>query len=189
MSSSLRKSRQFQNFDTPAGYDDPVGMFLGCHRRIEKKLGTLRKLRAYISEKGIDAEASVAAQGVLRYFDAAAAYHHEDEEIDLLPMLKKRVADATDRERLHEIRDRLIDEHKEMDRVWTRLRKPLEGIAEGLMRMLPETDVQAFVSLYERHIKSEESVIVPLAYRWLEGPDLAELGHAMAARRGAAFPG
>jgi hemerythrin-like domain-containing protein len=186
MSSSLRKTQQFLHFNTPAGYDDPVGMFLGCHRRIEKKLGTLRRLRTYISEKGIDAEASVAAQEVLRYFDAPAAYHHEDEEIDLLPLLKKRIADATDRQRLHEIRDRLVDEHKEMDRVWGRLRKPLEGIADGLMRMLPETDVQAFVALYERHIKTEEGVIVPLAYRWLEGPDLAALGHAMAARRGAA---
>ena len=35
-------------FDAPAGFDDPIGMWLGCHRRIEKQLGTLSKLPAHM---------------------------------------------------------------------------------------------------------------------------------------------
>ena len=188
-STSARKTERFLHFDTPAGYDDPVGMLLGCHRRIEKKLATLKNLCAHLSAKGIDAEASAAAQAVLRYFEAPAAYHHEDEEIDLLPLLEIRINDGGERERLVELDAQIREEHGEIDRIWARLRKPLEGIAEGLMRTLPETDVQAFTVLYKRHIETEETVIVPLIRQWLRPEDFTALGRAMAARRGAPFPG
>ncbi len=185
---SARKSERFLPIDTPPGYDDPVGMLLGCHRRIEKKLATLEALAACLAEKGIDAEATATAQAVLRYFNAPASYHHQDEEIDLLPLLEMRIADAAERTRLHDLAERLREEHREIERIWSRLKRPLEGIAEGFMRALPDTDVQAFVTLYKRHIEAEETVIVPLAARWITANDLAVLGRAMAARRGAPFP-
>jgi hemerythrin-like domain-containing protein len=183
------RTERFLHFESPAGYDDPIGMLLGCHRRIEKKLATLKALCAHLREQGIDAEATAAAQGVLRYFNAAAAYHHDDEEDDLFPMLESRIGDKEERERLRELAARVRDEHEEMERVWARLRKPLENIAEGLMRAIAETDVQALTTLYKHHIETEELVVVPLARRWLTESDLQRLGRAMAARRGAPFPG
>jgi hemerythrin-like domain-containing protein len=188
MPTPARKTERFLHFDSPAGYDDPIGMLLGCHRRIEKKLATLKALSPHLAAKGVDAEASAAAQGVLRYFNASAAYHHEDEEIDLLPLLLERVTDEGDRERLHAMDDRVRDDHREMARTWARVKKPLEGIADGLVRTIPETDVQAFLALNRRHIEAEEGVIVPLAQKWLTGDDLKALGRAMATRRGAPFP-
>ena len=187
-SSPARKTESFPLFDTPAGYDDPLGMLLGCHRRIEKKLATLRNLAAHLVAKGISAEASVAAQSVLRYFDVSAAHHHEDEETDLFPMLERRIGDAAERERFAELDARTRAEHREMENLWARLRRPLEGVAEGLMRTLPEADVEAFIALYQRHIEAEERVIVALMERWLGATDFAVLGRAMAARRGAQFP-
>ena len=189
MASSARKTERFAHFDTPAGYDDPIGMLLGCHRRIEKKLATLKALSAHVAKNGVDAEASVAAQAVLRYFSAAAVYHHEDEEVDLMPILQRRVSDATDRARLGALDARIREDHREVEQVWSRLRRPLESIADGLMRTLPDTDVQSFAALYRRHIEAEEGLIVPLAQRWLNAQDLAILGRAMAARRGAPFAG
>ena len=189
MSTPARKTDHFLHFGAPAGYDDPVGMLQGCHRRIEKKLATLKALCAHLATKGIDAEASVAAAALLRYFDTAAAYHHQDEEIDLMPILEERVSDASDLERLQALESRVHEDHLEIERVWARVRKPLEGIADGLMRTVPETDVQALIALYRRHLEAEENVIVPLARRWLGPQDLATLGRAMATRRGVAFPG
>ncbi len=185
---SARKNERFLRIDAPAGYDDPVGMLLGCHRRIEKKLATLKALATQLAAKGIDAEATAEAQAMLRYFDAPAAYHHDDEEIDLLPLLETRIADAAERKRLRDLAERLREDHREIERIWSRLKRPLESIAEGFMRALPDTDLQAFITLYKRHIEAEETVIVPLAARWITQDDLAALGRAMAARRGAPFP-
>jgi hemerythrin-like domain-containing protein len=178
---------RFPHFDTPAGYDDPIGMLLGCHRRIEKKLATLKALTVHLREKGMDAEASVAAQGVLRYFSAAAGYHHDDEEDNLFPMLEQRITDPDERERLVSLAARLREEHEELERVWGRLRKPLEGVAEGLSRTIPDTDVQAFIAMYKHHIETEEALVVPLVDRWLTEADYVTLGRAMADRRGAPF--
>jgi hemerythrin-like domain-containing protein len=188
MGISARKTEQFLHFGAPAGYDDPVGMLQGCHRRIEKKLSTLRALCTHLATKGIDAEASVAAQAVLRYFDTAAGYHHQDEEIDLLPLLAHRVADANDRARLEALTGRIHEDHAEVERIWARLRKPLEGIADGLLRSIPMNDVNAFAALYRQHIEAEEGVVIPLARKWMTEDDLAILGRSMATRRGASFP-
>jgi hemerythrin-like domain-containing protein len=76
-----------------------------------------------------------------------------------------------------------------MEATWARLRKPLEGVAEGLMRSVPESEAQAFATLYERHIETEEALVVPLVDRWLRPEDLHALGRAMALRRGAPLPG
>ena len=188
MERAARRQEHPALFDTPAGFDDPLGMLLGCHRRIEKKLATLTSLAAHLAAKGIDAQASVAAQAVLRYFNVAAAHHHADEEEDLFPMLGRRIGDAPERERFAQLDASLRKEHREMEDLWARLRRPLEGIAEGLMRTLPQADVQAFVALYRRHIKAEEAVLQAAVARWLTEHDLKLLGHAMAERRGADFP-
>jgi len=187
MERATRRQERFSLFETPAGFDDPLGMLLGCHRRIEKKIGTLKALSTHLSKKGIDAEASTAAQAVLRYFDVAAAHHHADEERDLFPMLEQRIADAAERERFLQLNKQLCEEHREIERVWARLRKPLESVADGLMRNIPETDVHAFATLYARHIQAEEGVFRSLTERWLGKSDLVALGRSMAERRGAPF--
>lgn len=175
-------------FDTPAGFDDPLGMLLGCHRRIEKKLATLKALCAHIAEKGVDAEASVAAQGVLHYFKSAAPHHHADEEKDLFPLLEQRIQHTEERARLVALGERLRAEHREMEALWARIRKPLEGIAEGLNKALAREDVDAFVSLYQNHLEIEEDIFERTVDRWLTERDRRSLGRAMAARRGTSFP-
>jgi hemerythrin-like domain-containing protein len=172
----------------PAGFDDPLEMLFGCHRRIEKQLETLKRLRAHLAAKGIDAEASAAAESVLRYFRKAAADHHEDEEKDVFPMLEARIADPAEAARFRELRARLEADHRTLESVWTRIRKPLEGIAEGLMRSVAEADLQALDAGYAQHIRAEEAALGDLAPRWLGPRDLETLGRAMAARRSVPFP-
>lgn len=184
----MRRIERDHLFDTPAGFDDPLETLLGCHRRIEKQLETLKRLRAHVEQKGVDAEASSAAQAVLRYFGNAAANHHDDEERDLFPLLEQRIDDPGERARFRQFRDGIESDHRMMEAAWQRLRKPLEGIAEGLARHLPAADVQVFVDGYAHHILTEESTLREFFDRWLGDDDRQALGRSMAARRGVASP-
>jgi hemerythrin-like domain-containing protein len=172
--------------EPPAGFDDPLEMLFGCHRRIEKQLETLKRLRAHLDAKGIDAEASAAAEAVLRYFRKAAVDHHADEEQDVFPLIEQRIEDADEAARFHELRARLESEHRKLEEAWARVRKPLEGIAEGLMRPLAEVEVGALADAYNAHIAAEEATLKEL-FRWLDARDIEALGRSMAARRSVPF--
>lgn len=185
----MRSAERNILFDPPAGFDDPLEMLLGCHRRIEKQLETLRRLRAHLDANGVDAEASAAAQAVLKYFTQAAANHHHDEEHDLFPLLATRITDPGEAARFAALRRALEAEHRSLEGAWARLRKPLEALAEGLRRTLPAADVQAFQAAYARHILVEESALREFFDRWLDDADRRALGIAMAARRGVQPPG
>jgi pyridoxamine 5'-phosphate oxidase len=175
-------------FDTPAGFDDPVAMWMGCHRRIEKQLRTLARLPAHLAEKGVDAEASNAAQAVLRYFEKSAQHHHEDEDRDLFPLLEKRITDPADLARFRDLVERLQNEHARMSASWARLRKPLQGIADGIAKPLDAKEVEAFRAIYQAHIPAEDGAIPDLAKRYLTPSDLEWLGRSMATRRGVSYP-
>ena len=166
-----------------AGFDDPLEMLLACHRRIEKQLETLKRLRAHLAAHGVDPETSAAAQALLRYFEKAATNHNEDEEQDLFPLLESRITDAGEMARFKAFREEIERDHRRIEALWARLRKPLEGIAEGLTRALPADDVHGFTGAYARHILTEESALTELFNRWLDDRDRQALGRAMSARR------
>jgi hemerythrin-like domain-containing protein len=184
----MRRLERTSLFDTPAGFDEPLEMLLGCHRRIEKQLETLKRLRTRVEAHGVDAEASTAAQAILKYFVRAAPNHLEDEERDLFPMLERRISDDAEAARFRAFRESLEADHRVLEAAWTRLRKPLEGIADGLTRNLPAAEVSAFAEAYSRHIAAEEATLKELVERWLDDGDRQMLGRAMAARRGVQAP-
>lgn len=170
-------------FDPPAGYDDPLDTLLGCHRRIEKQLEVLERLRARVEEHGVDGWSSAAAQSLLAYFEKAVVNHHQDEERDLFPLLESRIADPGELARFHAFRRTLESDHRELESAWARLRRPLEGIADGLRRALSSRDTQAFCGAYARHILVEEATLTQFFDRWLDDADRNALGRSMAARR------
>src|SRR3979411_47870 len=100
----MKRNARQSLFDTTVGFDDPLEMLLACHRRIEKPLETLKRLRAQMDVNGVNAEASHAAHGVLRYFLKSATQHHEDEEKDLFPLLEQRITDSGERARFDAMR-------------------------------------------------------------------------------------
>jgi hemerythrin-like domain-containing protein len=179
----MKRNARPSLFDTTVGFDDPLEMLLACHRRIEKQLDTLKRLHAHIEARGVDAEASSAAQAVLRHFPRAAIDHHDDEEKDLFPLLERRITDAGEGARFEALRVALERDHREVERLWARLRKPLEAIAEGITRRLPASDVHAFIAAYTRHILAEESALQEFFNRWLDDGDRVSLGRSMRERR------
>ena len=170
-------------FNATVGFDDPLEMLLACHRRIERQLETLRKLQAHVEKNGVDADASIAAQAVLRYFAKAANDHTADEEKDVFPLLEERIPSGSEKARFHALRERLQSDHREAEAQWTRLRKTLEAIADGLPRSLTAAEVESFVAAYTAHIATEETALNELFSRWIDERDRATLGRRMKDRR------
>jgi iron-sulfur cluster repair protein YtfE (RIC family) len=166
-----------------AGFEVPLEMLSACHHRIEQQCATLRRLVEHLGAHGADADARIAAQGVLRYFDTSALHHHADEEEDLFPALLESMA-GSDAVCLRELTQALTAEHRELEARWRRLRVALEQVARGEDAQLSQADVDAFVDRYAAHLEREERELLPMAGRLLADEDLARVGRAMRERRG-----
>jgi hemerythrin-like domain-containing protein len=165
-------------------FDEPLEMLAACHERIEAQLATLERLGPHLETHGCDAEAKAAAQAVLRYFDTSGRLHHQDEDHDLFPLLRRR-AGAAGRPEVAAAIEELEREHQTMEAQWTRLRARLHGIAAGEARLSAE-DVARFAWLYRRHMDQEATAVLPFAREILDAGERAMLGSRMAARRKAA---
>ncbi|MGZ5104831.1 MAG: hemerythrin domain-containing protein [Usitatibacter sp.] len=168
--------------DLPPGFDDPVASLLGFHRRIEQQLGALVQLAYALDADHADAHCAATAASALQFFAGAIAIHHADEE-ELLALLEMRSPHVSKRDGVRELRERLESEHREMDRTWRGLRRPLECVAEGLHRKLPADLVQYFRACQLTHISLEEAGLRFAASGRLLASDRASLDRGMQARR------
>jgi hypothetical protein len=151
------------------GIDDPVDAMLGFHRRIERQLASLGALPRLLDVNGPDAASMTTAASVLDFFSRAMPVHHRDEE-----------------ELAHIIGfsdNRIEAEHGEMDLAWRSLRRPLQAIAEGVKRAVPEDLVRYFRASHAAHIAFEEGALHLAAARSLQAVDRSALARGMAARR------
>lgn len=166
------------------GFEVPLEMLAACHGRVQNQCETLGRLVVHLGQHGADLQARQAAAAVMRYFDTAARHHHADEEVDLFPALIESMA-GSDAVCLRELTASLVADHRELEHRWSGLRRQLEPVALGQAAMLAGDAVQAFVSLYERHIAREESELLPMAQRLLSDEELDRIGLAMRVRRNA----
>ncbi len=171
--------------DAAPGFDQPIAVLKHCHDRIRKQLATMQKLLTHLPQHGADEQARQAATAVIRYFDKAAHLHHEDEEQNLIPMLRE-VAQGEDAATLASLAPGIIDDHNKMDALWQRLHEQLRPIADGAGQALSAADVNDFTERYTAHMEREEGHIAPMAKRLFSASQMARLGEAMQARRGIA---
>jgi pyridoxamine 5'-phosphate oxidase len=169
--------------DTAPDFDQPVAVLKHCHGRIRKQLATLEKLLAHLPEHGADQQARQAAGAVLKYFEKAAHLHHEDEEQDLIPMLRA-VAQGEDAATLQALAPVILQDHKDMDAMWQDLHEQLSAIADGSGTQLSAGTVQRFAQRYLSHMEREEGMVAPMALRLFSPQQMAQLGQAMQRRRG-----
>ena len=171
-------------FSAPtAGFEVPLEMLSACHLRIAQQCRTLRRLVPHLAEHGADGEARGAAANIIRYFDMSARHHHADEEEDLFPALIESMA-GSDPVCLREMIALFMAEHRELEAHWENIRAVLERVVAGDNVELNSQAVEAFVTLYERHIEREESELLPMAARLLSDDELDTIGRAMRERRG-----
>ena len=165
------------------GFDDPLEILLACHDRIRAQCATINKLVLHLPQHGCDAQAQQAAVAVLRYFDSAGQHHHQDEELDLFPLLL-----ATGNQTALALVSQLLNEHETMAAVWQQLRPHLIDISENHTSQLDALLAQRFIDAYEQHIELENTRLLPLAKNLLTDRQIVDLGSKMAARRGVAIP-
>lgn len=169
--------------DPAPDFDQPMAVLKHCHGRIRKQLATMEKLLVHLPEFGADEQARQAAAAVLKYFEQAVHLHHEDEEQDLIPMLRA-VAQGEDAATLQALAPVILQDHKDMDALWQDLHEQLAAVAEGRSATLSASAVQRFVQRYTSHMEREEGVIAPMALRLFGPEQMARLGAAMQRRRG-----
>lgn len=162
-------------------FDAPLDMLRACHDRIMDQCATLQKLMSHLPMHGSDTQAQQAAQAIMRYFDTAGQMHHQDEELDLFPLLQ-----ACNHPDANELMQHLHGEHQAMDALWLRLRPQLQDIAEGKAAVLERMLVADFSLAYGRHVMTENTYLLPAAARLLTAEQLQHIGRAMAQRRGVA---
>jgi len=173
------------SLDPGVRFDDPVERMLAFHRRLERQLAAFARLPAHLESSGMGAEASAAAAGLLHCFGEASARHHAEEELELLPMIERRIARSRERDEFRALRDDLHEDHRELQGLWRVLRRPLQAMAEGIERRLPVDDIRRFRELSAAHISAEEASLHVLAHRHLLPVDRAILAQRIAQRRAA----
>lgn len=175
----------FASQEAAPSFDSPLEMLHACHGKILRQCDTLKKLATHLTRNGCDQQAQQAAQGILRYFDTAGQFHHQDEEKDVFPAL--RVSADSDKAHLESLLERLLQEHTGMLAAWDALRPVLLQLSQGIQAPLAPALTENFVNRYTRHIVFEENELLPLATQLLDSHQQMKIGKRMAERRGAKF--
>jgi len=167
-------------------FDHPLEMLRACHGKILRQCEILQKLAAHLASSGCDIQVQQAAQGILRYFDTAGQFHHQDEEQDLFPALQ--AIDGTENLGLASLLERLLAEHVVMLAAWDALRPTLVELAAGNQVELQSALMEKFITSYTAHIATENNDLLPLSARLLDTRQMEQIGRNMSERRGAKFP-
>jgi hemerythrin-like domain-containing protein len=160
------------------GFDDPIGLLRACH---EKMLTHCELLAALLDKSSLDNEGREAARKVSRYFSQSAPLHHRDEEDDLFPRINRQTL------KVAELVHGLKKEHETLDALWNSIAPELKKLpADGFSDAFKQSAME-FSTLCREHIGRENRELLPLASNSLSQQALAEIGEAMAARRGVKF--
>ena len=185
-----------------SSFADPLGLLSDCHRRIEKFLQTLLLIVTQVQdataitdrEQNKEADCGTlnedqrhALEVALRYFREAAPRHTRDEEESLFP--KMRACGGAEARAAFAAIDALEADHDTADKGHAEVdRLGRKWLAEGRLTRQEIAGLREIIeslqSLYQRHIKIEDTQIFPLAGEVLDAPTIQAVGEEMAARRG-----
>lgn len=158
----------------PSTLDQPLDHLMACHRRIEQRLAAMERAAAGFDtrrEEAIEAFASA-----FRFLDSSGVLHTADEEESLFPRLSPLLGPEgqtylADLERDHATAHALYQQLKAA----LADANPTRGAVEPLAARL--------VSLYRRHIASEDDVLQTYAVRHLAPEQLQAIALEMKRRR------
>lgn len=160
------------------GSDAPLQDFSVAHA------GLLSGMRRFLDLPALAQAAQNArtlAEQTLRLLDEAVSGHHADEEGDLFPAVVRSAAHGPEQERVRGIVAQLVEEHRDIEDLWRRLRPQVQHLAQGKPAHLRREAVDLLASVYDAHARFEEREFLPLAREILSrNPDhLEALGLAL----------
>jgi len=166
-----------------SGFDDPIGMLIDCHRRIEQFLHILCVVVNRAQSRALTDEEAKAVQSALQYFRVGGQRHTADEEESLFPRLRTESA-AGNVEQLSELENDhryANDLHQAVEALYS------TWIAAGSLSQEDEqrlrSDTEQLKHLYEEHIQVEEQIVFPHAAGMLDSRSIAQIGREFHARR------
>lgn len=166
-----------------SGFDDPIGMLIDCHRRIEHFLNILCVVVERARGRALSEEESAAVQAALQYFRVGGKRHNADEEESLFPRLRGEPNVG----RFDEILS-LEEDHRAADELHASVEALYSGwISAGALdsddsrRLAAST--QSLKALYAGHIHVEEQIVFPRAAEALESAAIRAIGREFRARR------
>jgi hemerythrin-like domain-containing protein len=159
-------------------FTQPLALLRACHERMLGQCQTLEKLVAHLRKNGADDDANTAAEGVCRYFTKAAPLHHQDEELDLFPLLQRQSL------KLADLVYSLKQEHPQIEDAWSRLEPDLRRLNQMEDLDAFASKAADFCSRCRAHIKRENDELLTLAQHSLSSKQQQAMGEAMAERRG-----
>ena len=173
----------------PPSFDDPLGLLVDCHRRIEYFLGVLGGAIRTNRRGPLNTEGRELLDRALGYFREGLPRHTEDEEESVFPRLRRaaKSADEDVLSHLTALEREHLEERQRVEKVLRRLELLVSGevYAEGTLDEL-EDEVDLLREAFAAHIAREEQLVFPVAARLLGKDDLAAAGREMARRRGSA---
>ncbi len=183
---------EFIDFRVPAqGFSQPLMLWTASHDRAQRVALLLQRLFEHLRQHGPSQATRVTAGEVRRFMDEAAPRHHQDEDLDLFPRLRRRLeaanGSAFDPAQAHETAltlDRLEHDHPVLDDLWAQVRAALVHADSAAPTDAHCACAEQFVGTFLAHHGVEDQIITPIAERALRPDDLAAIGDAMAARRG-----
>lgn len=166
-----------------SGFDDPIGMLIDCHRRIERFLHILCVVADRATNRTLNEEEKTAVQSALNYFRVGGLRHTADEEESLFPRLRVKLsaANSEDLDRLESDHRCANDLHAAVDSLYSK------WIEAGRLNSEEEQRLHAsslqLKNLYEEHIQIEERIVFPRAADVLDSRTIAAIGQEFVARR------
>jgi hemerythrin-like domain-containing protein len=172
-----------------SGFQDPIGLLMDCHRRIEMFLGVLLRVSDEARGGSLSAVQRESVRNALRYFREAAPKHTADEEESLFPRVRAKDGHDSDAmlqriealEREHVIASASHEEVDQLGEQWLKDGTLPPATAARLHELLA-----GLAAAYRSHIEAEDREIFPWAASLLSAPDRNAIGREMAARRGLA---
>lgn len=168
--------------EPPDGSEPPLDAMAGCNQRLLHHCAALRRLALYVGECGFDSEAGAASGRLLHFFDHVLPHQHADQEADLFPALIESMA-GSDAVCLREITDGLAQQHRELGRLWLRLRPALLDLASARKDALPVHEIEGFIGHCTQCVAREDGELLPMAARLLSDDAWSRIGAAMRQRR------
>ncbi|WP_291510626.1 hemerythrin domain-containing protein [Acidithiobacillus sp.] len=159
-------------------FDDPVGLLLACHQRIQQHCDILERIPSYVDQKGVDEELRAAVTRILRYFDLAGPAHHADEELVLFSWLLQQPGFPS---ALRAPLRNLAEQHRLLEAAWQDLAGDLHSLI-ALEKPMP-LRLEPFVSMNRAHIALENAEMFPVARELLDADTAKILGMTMVQRR------
>ena len=162
--------------------NDPITSFTDCHEDIIDHLDSLGRLDELLAAA---TRARAIARDAVAFFDDMIFNHHEEEERDLFPAVRKAATAGTERDEVIALSDRLVADHRLLESQWKKIKPQLERIAAGKGEALDTEAVARLVAGYKAHAHFEETRFLPLSERILgrQSAELAGLGYSLHIRR------